>query len=69
MEHYFSSLIEQTASRTTEATLSVLSITNAGLREHLSDVMRRECGQEGSFLAPPLFEQTFGWEESDVSMV
>lgn len=68
MEHYFSSLIEQTASRTTEATLSVLSITNAGLREHLSDVMRRECGQEGSFLAPPLFEQTFGWEESDVSM-
>lgn len=68
MKNYFSSLIEQTVSRTTEATLSMLSITDAALREHLSDVMRRECGQEGSFLAPPLFEQTFGWEESDVSM-
>lgn len=68
MKNYFSSLIEQSISRTTEATLGVLSITDAGLRKHLSEIMRRECGQEGSFLAPPLFEQTFGWEESDVSM-
>ncbi|WP_176493994.1 DEAD/DEAH box helicase [Cobetia sp. 5-25-4-2] len=68
MKHYFSSLIEQSAYRTAEATLGVLSITDAGLREHLSGIMHHECDQEGSFLAPPMFEQTFGWEESDVNM-
>lgn len=64
MSKYFSSLVEQSLSRTTEATLSILSITDPGLRQHLGDLMRAECGSEGSFLAPPLFEQTFGWEES-----
>src|SRR5690625_1487700 len=68
MSKYFSSLVEQSLSRTTEATLSILSITDPGLRQHLGDLMRAECGSEGSFLAPPLFEQTFGWEESGRTM-
>lgn len=68
MDKYFSSLVEQALSRTTESTLSVLSITDPGLREHLGGLMRAECGKEGSFLAPPLFEQTFGWEESPFTM-
>ncbi|MBX9753742.1 MAG: DEAD/DEAH box helicase [Pseudomonadaceae bacterium] len=68
MDRYFSSLVEQARSRTTEATLSVLSITDPGLREHLGNIMRAECGKEGAFLAPPLFEQTFGWEESSLTM-
>lgn len=64
MTKYFSSLVEQSLNRTTEATLSILSISNPGLRSHLGDQMRSESGNDGSFLAPPLFEQTFGWAES-----
>ncbi len=68
MDKYFSALVEQALSRTTESTLSVLSITDPGLREHLGGLMRAECGTEGSFLAPPLFEQTFGWEQASFTM-
>lgn len=68
MDKYFSTLVDQALSRTTESTLSILSITDPGLREHLTGLMRAECGKDGSFLAPPLFEQTFGWEESDLTM-
>lgn len=68
MSKYFSTLVDQALSRTTESTLSILSITHPGLRQHLTGLMRAECGTEGSFLAPPLFEQTFGWEESALSM-
>lgn len=68
MDKYFSALAEQALSRATESTLSVLSITDPGLRKHLGDLMRSECGKEGSFLASPLFEQTFGWEESSFTM-
>lgn len=68
MDKYFSGLVEQALSRTTESTLSILSITDPGLREHLGNLMRADCGKEGAFLAPPLFEQTFGWEESSFTM-
>ncbi|MEO1955612.1 MAG: DEAD/DEAH box helicase, partial [Gammaproteobacteria bacterium] len=68
MTKYFSSLVEQSLSRSTEATLSVLGITNPALREHLASIMTSECGTEGAFLAPPVFEQTFGWQESNFSM-
>lgn len=68
MDKYFSALVEQALSRTTESTLSVLSITDPSLREHLGGLMSAECGKEGSFLAPPLFEQTFGWEEAPFTM-
>ncbi len=68
MDKFFSSLVEQSLSRTTESTLSILGITDPGLREHLGSLMRSDCGEQGSFLTPPLFEQTFGWEESSVTM-
>jgi len=68
MTKYFSKLVEQSLSRSTEATLSILGVTNPSLREHLSEQMKSECGEDGSFLAPPLFEQTFGWEESGFTM-
>ncbi|PVZ64544.1 DEAD/DEAH box helicase [Pelagibaculum spongiae] len=68
MSHYFSSLIDQTVSRSTESTLSILGITNPALRQHLGSIMSGECGESGAFLAPPVFEQTFGWQESSVTM-
>jgi DEAD/DEAH box helicase domain-containing protein len=61
---YFRDLIDQSLSRTREATLSVLGISNSGLRRHLAGAMTDELGAEGCFLAPPVFEHTFGWEES-----
>ncbi|KMK11833.1 DEAD/DEAH box helicase [Pluralibacter gergoviae] len=66
--HYFSSLIEQSLSRATEATLSIVGITNPQLREHLGHLMGAECGSAGSFLASPVFQQMFGWKESDQTM-
>ncbi|HEJ1890211.1 DEAD/DEAH box helicase [Pseudomonas aeruginosa] len=62
---YFRDLIEQSLNRTREATLGVLGINHAGLRHHLSESMVDELGADGCFLAPPVFEHTFGWQESD----
>lgn len=62
---YFRDLIEQSLNRTREATLGVLGINHAGLRHHLSESMVYELGADGCFLAPPVFEHTFGWQESD----
>jgi DEAD/DEAH box helicase domain-containing protein len=66
--HYFKDLIKQSLSRTREATLSILGITNTGLRQHLSKQMVDELGAEGCFLALPVFEHTFGWQESDKTL-
>lgn len=68
MTKYFSSLVEQSLSRSTESTLSILGITDPKLRQHLTNVMSSECGSEGSFLSQPIFEQTFGWAESELTM-
>ncbi|MCV6003356.1 hypothetical protein OFO99_28310, partial [Escherichia coli] len=68
MTRYFSSLVEQAISRTKESTLSILGVTNPNLRKHLSDIMSSDCGQESAFLAPPVFEHTFGWEFADPKM-
>ena len=65
MTRYFSDLVEQSISRSKESTLSVLGITDPNLRNHLSDIMSVDCGQEDAFLAPPLFEHTFGWEYAE----
>ena len=68
MKHYFSELVKQSVSRATESTLSILGISDPALRTHLSDQMRSDCGANEAFLAPPLFEHTFGWEFADVKI-
>ncbi|EPO4529323.1 DEAD/DEAH box helicase, partial [Enterobacter hormaechei] len=65
---FFSSLIEQSLSRSTEATLSIMGITNPNLRKHLAEQMGADCGKSGSFLASPVFQQMFGWKESNYTM-
>lgn len=65
---YFRNLIEQTINRSREATLSVLGINDDGLRNHLCDQMNSALGEDGCFLAPPVFEHTFGWKESDIAL-
>ncbi len=66
--HFFKSLIGQSLSRSREATLGVLGITDAGLRQHLSEQMNDTLGSAGCFLASPVFEHTFGWQESNVQL-
>lgn len=68
MDNYFQSLTEQATTRAVESTLGVLGVTDPGLRQHLSDLLYAESGQEGGFLAPPVFEQTFGWQTSPTLM-
>lgn len=63
----FRDLIEQSLTRSREATLSVLGISDAGLREHLGSQMSEELGKDGCFLASPVFEHTFGWHQSNES--
>lgn len=64
---YFSELIKQSLNRTREATLSMIGVNEKGLRQHLSDQMSDVLGADGCFLAPPLFEHTFGWQQSDTT--
>lgn len=65
---FFRSLIERSLERTREATLGVLGISHLGLRRHLSESMVKTLGADGCFLAPPVFEHTFGWQESDLRL-
>ena len=61
----FRELIDQSVQRARESTLSVLGISDPGLRQHLSEQMADDLGASGCFLSSPLFEHTFGWKESD----
>ncbi len=65
---FFRDLIEQSLERTREATLGVLGINHLGLRRHLSESMVNTLGAEGCFLAPPVFEHTFGWREAELRL-
>lgn len=65
---FFRNLIEQSLERTREATLGVLGINHPGLRRHLSESIVNTLGAEGCFLAPPVFEHTFGWREAELRL-
>lgn len=62
--NFFKPLVNQSISRAREATLSILGIQNSGLRQHIAEQMSDTLGQEGCFLAAPVFEHTFGWQPS-----
>lgn len=68
MQPYFATLIEQATNRAAESTLGVLGVTNPALREHLTHLMTSDCGTPEAFLAPPVFEQTFGWASATPTM-
>lgn len=68
MSGYFKDLINQSLERTRESTLSILGVADEGLRAHLAKQMDDQLGAEGGFLAPPVFEHTFGWELGDITL-
>ncbi|WP_113905745.1 DEAD/DEAH box helicase [Aliidiomarina celeris] len=64
---FFQALIEQSQNRIKEATLGVLGLRNEGLRRHIEKQFSDCLGAEGSFLANPVFEHTFGWTPGEKS--
>lgn len=68
MTAYFSPLINQLSQRSAEATLSILGISNPALRQFLSNQFNSPLGDDNNFLANPVFEAIFGWEESHQSL-
>jgi ATP-dependent helicase YprA (DUF1998 family) len=68
MSGNFKELINQSLNRSREATLSILGFNDTGLRTHLAEQMHDRMGEEGCFLAPPVFEHTFGWQPGDVTL-
>jgi ATP-dependent helicase YprA (DUF1998 family) len=68
MSGYFRDLVNESLHRAREATLSILGISDAGLRAHLAEQMHDRMGEEGCFLAPPVFEHTFGWASADPTL-
>lgn len=65
---YFSDLIPELATRSSRATISMLSFSNTPLRTYLRSAFATRYGENGSFLGDPVFEATFGWELADKSM-
>lgn len=66
--NYFNDLVSQSIQRAREATLSILSVNDKGLREHLASQFSDELGADGCFLAPPVFEHTFGWQATESTL-
>lgn len=62
MTAYFQPLIQQLSSRASEATLSILGISDPALRQFLSERFNMPWGGKDSdnFLADPVFEAIFG---------
>jgi hypothetical protein len=65
-KEYFSAIINQLSTRSAEATLSILGISNPNLRQFLSEKFNQPIGEVGSdnFLTDPVFEAIFNWEEA-----
>lgn len=65
---YFSSLTGELGRRSARAILSKLGPVSAPLREYLLRNLDVFPGDPGSFLAEPVFEGTFNWEENPFTL-
>lgn len=67
-KNYFSALTGNLSTRSERAAQGLLSLGNPHLRQFLHDQLTASPGTPGAWLADPVFEPTFGWEESDETM-
>lgn len=65
--NYYQNLIKQTAQKSVEATISILGITDKGLRRHLVQELDGNKNKLG-LLTDPVFESMFPWEQIDTPM-
>lgn len=67
-KNYFSSLTDNLSTRSERAAQGLLSLGNPQLRQFLHDQLTAAPGTPGAWLADPVFEPTFGWQESAETM-
>jgi ATP-dependent helicase YprA (DUF1998 family) len=67
-KRFYTSLAEQLTRRATRAVLGLTGFRNDALREHLRERFGKDPGVSGSFLADPVFEATFGWQQATAKM-
>ncbi len=67
-KNYFSALTTNLSVRSERAAQGLLSLGNPQLRQFLHEQLTAAPGTPGALLADPVFEPTFGWEESDETM-
>lgn len=67
-ENYFSALVSTLGRRSERAAQGLLSLGNPHLRQFLNDKLTAAPGTPGASLADPVFEPTFGWQESHETM-
>lgn len=67
-KNYFSALTANLSTRSERAAQGLLSLGNPQLRQFLHDQLTSSPGTPGAWLADPVFEPTFGWEESGETM-
>lgn len=65
---FYSSLLAELAKRSSRSVASRLSPKSESLRSFLRSQLEQPAGHEGSLLADPVFEATFGWLEHEQSM-
>ena len=65
----FQTVIGQLSQRSAEATLSIMGISDPVLRQFLSKQFNEPLGEHSNnFLADPVFEAIFGWEEANLTL-
>ncbi|CAI1209983.1 DEAD/DEAH box helicase [Serratia fonticola] len=67
-KNYFSALTTNLSIRSERAAQGLLSLGNTHLRKFLHDRLTGMPGSVGAWLSDPVFEPTFGWEESKETM-
>ena len=65
---YFSTLVRELGQRAARAFISKFSPVSDPLRLHLHDLFEKPPGEMGSFLAAPVFEASFGWQQAPMVM-
>jgi len=60
----YATLADQLSRRATRAVLGLRGLRNDALRSHLETCLDRQAGSENAFLADPVFEAIFGWQQA-----
>lgn len=65
---FFSSLLPELSNRAARSTVGILGFSNRPLRRHLLSLFSQGYGEQGSFVAAPVFEATYGWKTARVTL-
>lgn len=66
--NFFTKLLPEIRNSAARSSISKLGFSNPVLNSHLLDIFGKGFGEEGSFIADPVFEATFGWQQASTSL-